>query len=360
MSRLLVGVNGFGRIGRLATRAAFERGEVGRFRAVVDMMPPESLAQVLRFDSNHGNFPGHVKTTEGAILVGKDYVFIDGAPNQFRPVDHTIAVMPGQKSPADLSWRKFKSEGDKLVVIESTGLFTDAAVARKHLEAGADWVIISAPATNPDFTVVVGVNDRALDFDRHVVVSNASCTTNCLAPVADVLQREFGIRNGRMVTIHSYTADQPLQDAPHRKEPRRSFAAGLSMVPTTTGAARAVGLVLPELVGKLDGYAMRVPTPNVSVVDLVLNLVKNATVKDINDALKRASEGIPKVLGYTEDDVASVVFAHDPRSSIVDAKMTTVADGNLAHVLAWYDNEWGFSNRLVDLIEKLARYVERS
>ena len=326
-----VGINGFGRIGRNIYRAAMNRSDI-EFVAVNDITDTKTLAHLLKYDSVLGRLHAQVQAVDGCIQVD----------------DKSFRVM-AQRDPAQLDWSSVEAE----IVIESTGLFTKADDARKHLRGTVKKVIISAPATGEDLTVVLGVNDSKYDPARHSVLSNASCTTNCLAPVAKVLHDNFGIAKGAMTTIHSYTNDQNVLDLPH-KDLRRARAAALNMIPTKTGAASAIGLVIPELKGKLDGYAMRVPTPNVSVVDLTALLEKDATAEQINEKLRAAAEGpLQGILGYTEDPVVSSYFMHDPHSSIVDASMTRVLGGNLVKVLAWYDNEWGFSCRVCDLIRLL-------
>src|ERR1700691_4075278 len=327
-----VGINGFGRIGRNIFRAAL--GDPGlEIVAVNDITDSKTLAYLLKYDSILGNLPNTVTHTDDSITV-------DGK---------TLRVFK-VKDPAQLDWASVGAE----IVIESTGLFTAGPDARKHIRGPVKKVIISAPATDPDFTVVLGVNDKNYDPAKHNVVSNASCTTNCLAPVAKVLQDTFGIVAGTMTTIHSYTNDQKLLDLPH-KDLRRARAAALSMIPTSTGAAKALHLVIPELKGKLDGYAMRVPTPNVSVVDLTVITEKPATVASVNEALKKAADGPMKgILEYVEDELVSVDFRGNPHSSIVDGPYTRVVGTNCIQVLAWYDNEWGYSSRCRDLIKFLA------
>ena len=327
-----IGINGFGRIGRLVFRAAMANPDVDIVH-VNDLFPAATLANMLKYDSVHGKYPGTVEAGDNALIV-----------------DGKTITISAERDPADLAW---DAKGVDYVV-ESTGFFVARDDAAKHLTAGAKWVIISAPAKGEDITVVLGVNDEKLDPATHKVISNASCTTNCLGPVAKVVKDNFGIVRGMMTTIHAYTNDQNIQDAPH-KDPRRSRAAACSMIPTTTGAAKAIGLVIPELVGKLDGYAMRVPTPNVSIVDVVFETEKETTIEEVNAALKAASDGpMNGYLGYTEDPVVSIDFNHDPASSTVDATMTNVLGGNMVKVLSWYDNEWGYSNRCVDLICKMA------
>ena len=323
-----IGINGFGRIGRIIMRAAQRMNADLDFVAVNDLTNAPTLAHLLQYDSVHGSFPGEVRVKGSAILVnGKE-----------------IQVM-AVKDPAQLPWKDLGVE----VVMECTGLFRDKAQAAKHLEAGAKKVIISAPAKDPDITIVIGVNHQEYDSNKHHIISNASCTTNCLAPVAKVLLDTFGIERGLMTTIHAYTNDQVILDFTH-KDLRRARAAALSMIPTTTGAAAAVSLVLPQLKGKLDGMAMRVPTPNVSVVDLVAEVKKETSVDAVNAALKKASAGELKgILGYTEEPLVSVDFNGNELSSIVDALSTTVIEGRMVKVLSWYDNEMGYSARMVDL-----------
>src|SRR5436190_1213278 len=333
MARVKVGINGFGRIGRNLFRAAYEAGSELEFVAVNDITDAQTLAHLLRYDSILGRFPGHVEAREHSILV-------DGAE---------ITVL-AERDPAALPWRDLGAE----VVIESTGLFSKREDAGKHLEAGASKVIISAPATDPDVTVALGVNfDDAYDPDQHHIISNASCTTNCLAPVAKVLHESVGIERGLMTTIHAYTADQRLQDMPH-KDLRRARAAAINLIPTTTGAARAVGLVLPELNGKLNGIAVRAPVATGSVVDLVCEVARETDAEEINAAMKEAAEGpLIGILAYTEDPIVSTDIVQDPHSSIFDGEQTMVIDGRLAKVVAWYDNEWGYSNRCVELAAKV-------
>jgi glyceraldehyde 3-phosphate dehydrogenase len=329
-----VGINGFGRIGRNVFRAANAAGADLEFVAVNDLTDPGTLANLLKYDSILGRFPGEV-TVEG------DTISVGGTP---------LKVL-SERDPAALPWGDLGVD----VVIESTGFFTARADAAKHLEAGAQKVIISAPAKEPDVTVALGVNfDEAYDPESHHVISNASCTTNCLAPLAKVLHEAFGIEQGLMTTIHAYTADQRLQDMPH-SDPRRSRAAALNLIPTTTGAAKAVGLVLPELNGKLNGFSMRAPVPVGSAVDLVFTTPDPLEVDQINAALKAAAEGpLQGILAYTEDPIVSTDIVGDPHSSIVDAGGTMViGDGRLAKTIAWYDNEWGYSNRCVELAGKV-------
>jgi len=334
-----VGINGFGRIGRNVFRAAMARGPEAaqeiEWVAVNDLTDSRTLAHLLKYDSILGPYPGAVQARESAIEV-------DG---------RELKVL-AERDPAALPWGELGVD----VVIESTGLFTARESAAKHLAQGASKVIISAPAADPDATVVLGVNfDEVYDRDAHDVISNASCTTNCLAPVAKVLNDTVGIRHGLMTTIHAYTADQRLQDLPH-KDLRRARAAAINMIPTTTGAAKAIGLVMPELKGKLDGYAMRVPTPNVSVVDLTAVMSKPVTAEGVNKALKEAAEGKLKgILAYTDDPVVSTDMMQNPNSSIVDGQLTKVIGDRLLKVVAWYDNEWGYSMRIIDLVEFLEK-----
>jgi glyceraldehyde 3-phosphate dehydrogenase len=328
-----VGINGFGRIGRNVVRAALHNPHV-EFVAANDLTDTKTIAHLLKYDSILGTLKEDVAVDGDGIKVGAKRI-------------HVFAI----KDPAEIDWSSLGAQ----VVVESTGRFTEAKDARKHLKGSVKKVIISAPAKDEDITIVLGVNDHAYDPAKHNIISNASCTTNCLGPVAKVLHESFGIEKGSMTTIHSYTNDQNVLDFPH-KDLRRARAAAINMIPTTTGAAKAIGLVLPELKGKLDGYAMRVPTPNVSVVDLVAVLAKTATTEEVNTALKKAAEGPLKgILAYTEDPVVSSDMMHNSNSSIVDAGLTKVLSGNLAKVVAWYDNEWGYSTRVVDLIEFLGK-----
>jgi glyceraldehyde 3-phosphate dehydrogenase len=328
---LKVGINGFGRIGRNIMRAALGRSDID-FVAVNDLTDAKTLAHLLKYDSVLGNIDAAVEARDGAIAVNGD---------EFK----VLAV----KDPAQLPWKDLGVD----VVFEGTGRFTKRDDAAKHLTAGAKKVIITAPATGPDVTVVLGVNEGAYDKNAHHIISNASCTTNCLAPVVKVLDETFGIGRGWMTTVHAYTNDQNLLDLPH-KDLRRARAAAMSIIPTTTGAAKAVGEVLPQLKGKLDGIAMRVPTPNVSVVDLVVTLNKKVTADDVNAAFKTAADGPLKgILQFCTDPLVSIDFRGNPHSSIVDAAYTKVMDGDFVKVLAWYDNEWGYSSRCVDLLGKL-------
>jgi glyceraldehyde 3-phosphate dehydrogenase len=327
-----VGINGFGRIGRNIFRAALGDSAI-EIVAVNDITDSKTSAYLLKHDSTLGNLSHAVTHTDDTIAVdGKSFKVFK------------------QRDPAAIDWASVGAE----IVVESTGLFTAGPEAKKHLRGPVKKVIISAPATDPDHTFVLGVNDKTYDPAKHNVVSNASCTTNCLAPVAKVMLENFGIVHGTMTTVHSYTNDQRLLDLPH-KDLRRARAAALSMIPTTTGAAKALHLVVPELKGKLDGFSLRVPTPNVSVVDLTVTTEKPATVESVNAAMRKASEGPMKgILGYSEDELVSIDFRGNPLSSIVDAGYTRVVGGNCVKVLAWYDNEWGYSCRCRDLIKMMA------
>jgi len=328
-----VGINGFGRIGRNVYRAALGDPSI-EFVAVNDLTDSKTLAHLLKYDSILGNLSNKVTHSDDAITV-------DGKSLKVFRV----------KDPAELDWASVGAQ----IVVESTGRFTAAPDARKHMRGPVKKVLISAPATDPDGTFVLGVNDNTYDASKHHVISNASCTTNCLAPVAKVINDAFKINVGTMTTIHSYTNDQNLLDLPH-KDLRRARAAALSMIPSSTGAAKALHLVIPELKGKLDGYAMRVPTPNVSVVDLTVFVEKATNPKEVNEALKKAAEGPMKgILEYTEEELVSVDFRKNPASSIVDAGYTRVVGNNCVKVLAWYDNEWGYSSRCVDMIKLLAK-----
>ena len=328
-----VGINGFGRIGRNLLRAALDDPGI-EFVAVNDITDPKTLAHLLKYDSVFGILAAQVAH-------GGDCITVNGK---------SIRVFK-TKDPADLDWSSLGVE----VVVESTGLFTKAEDAKKHLKGTVKKVIITAPAKGEDITIVLGVNERAYDPAKHHIISNASCTTNCLAPAAKVVHENFKILKGSMTTIHAYTNDQRILDLPH-KDLRRARAAALSMIPTTTGAAKAIGLVIPELKGKLDGYAMRVPTPDVSVVDLVSLVEKTTTAEEVNAALKKAAEGPMKgILQYVEEELVSKDFTGNPHSSMVDAGFTKVIDGNLVKVIAWYDNEWGYSCRVRDLIEYVAK-----
>jgi glyceraldehyde 3-phosphate dehydrogenase len=328
-----IGINGFGRIGRCVLRLAVDRPDM-EFIAVNDITDAKTLAHLLKYDSVHGNFTGQVEVKDDSMVVNGKSIKVIAKTN-----------------PNELPWKDIGVQ----VVIESTGRFTDKAGASKHLEAGAKKVIISAPAKNEDITIVMGVNDRNYDPAKHHIISNASCTTNCLAPVAKVLLENFGIKKGLMTTIHSYTNDQKILDLPH-KDLRRARAAALSMIPTTTGAARAISLVLPSLKGKLDGLAIRVPTPNVSLVDLVAELEKETTLEAVNGALKKASEtDLKGYLKFSEEELVSCDFNNSLFSSIVDGPLTSLIGGNLVKVLAWYDNEMGYSARIIDLIKLIGK-----
>ena len=327
-----IGINGFGRIGRCVLRMGIDNPEV-EFVAINDITDPKTLAHLLKYDSVHGILNQDIKATENGIQIG----------------NKELKVL-AMREPAELPWKDLGVD----IVIESTGLFRDRDSAAKHLSAGAKKVIISAPGKNPDITIVLGVNHDTYDPANHHILSNASCTTNCLAPAAKVLLENFGIKKGLMTTIHSYTNDQRILDLPH-KDLRRARAAALSMIPTTTGAASAVALVLPALKGKLDGLSIRVPTPNVSLVDLVATLEKDTTAEEVNAALKRASENTLKgILQFCEEPLVSCDFNGNRHSSIIDAANTTVIGGNMVKVLSWYDNEMGYSSRMVDLAVFLA------
>ncbi len=329
-----VGINGFGRIGRNVFRAAHEAGADIEWVGVNDLTDATTLAHLLKYDSVLGPFPGKVSESGGgAISVG----------------GKELRVL-AERDPAALPWGELGAE----VVIESTGLFTDRENAAKHLAAGARKVILSAPATDPDVTVALGVNfDEAYDREKHDVISNASCTTNCLAPVAKVLQDSIGIRHGLMSTIHAYTADQRLQDLPHQ-DLRRARAAAINLIPASTGAAKAIGLVLPELKGKLHGFAVRAPVPTGSLLDLTVEASRETSVEEVNGALKAAADGpLQGILEYTEDPIVSSDIVKNPHSAIVDAQLTAVMDGTMVKVVAWYDNEWGYSNRVVDVVQRV-------
>ncbi len=332
MSKVRVAINGFGRIGRLVLRAALESGRDDiEFVAVNDLAPAEQNAYLLEYDSVHGKLPMDVELDGDTIIVGNQKI-------------KCIA----ERDPAKLPWRDLNID----VVMECTGLFTAADKARVHLEAGAKRVLVSAPSAGADATIVYGVNQDTLK-PTDLIVSNASCTTNCLAPVAKVLDDKYGIISGWMTTVHAYTGDQQLLDKNH-KDFRRARAANLSMIPTSTGAAKAIGLVLPKLAGKLDGMAIRVPTPDVSVVELVVNLEKDATVDGINNAMKDAAS---RTFGYNDKPLVSIDFTHDAHSSIFDAGQTKVLGDRLVHVTAWYDNEWGFSNRMSDTAVAMGKLI---
>jgi glyceraldehyde 3-phosphate dehydrogenase len=328
-----IGINGFGRIGRCILRAGWKNPDL-EFVGINDLTDAATLAHLLKYDSVHGTLNAKVNALDDAIVVGNKKIRV-------------LSV----RDPAELPWKKLGAD----IVFECTGLFRDKAKAEAHRKAGAKKVIISAPAKGEDLTVVMGVNDDKYDPKKHHILSNASCTTNCLAPVAKVLNDTFGIEKGLMTTIHSYTNDQRILDLPH-KDLRRARAAAVSMIPTTTGAAKAVGLVLPELQGKLDGMSIRVPTPNVSVVDLVAVLKKGTTVEKVNQALKKAASGKMKgILFFCEEPLVSIDFNGNNHSSIVDASLTTVMDGNMVKVISWYDNETGFSHRMLDLTFLIAK-----
>jgi glyceraldehyde 3-phosphate dehydrogenase len=327
-----VGINGFGRIGRLAFRAARDRDVdiVG----LNDLTDAKTLAHLLKWDSVHGRYPGDVEAEDDAIVV-----------------DGNRIIVSAERDPARLPWKQLGAE----IVVESTGRFTKRDDAAKHLEAGAERVIISAPAGDPDVTIVLGVNSDQYDPAKHRIVSNASCTTNCLGPVAKVLHDEYGLEAGWMTTIHAYTNDQVILDFPH-SDLRRARSAGLSMIPTSTGAARAIGLVLPELKGKLDGFAMRVPTADVSVVDLAVRLSRDTDAGSINAAMRNASQGELKgILQVCDEPLVSIDFQGNPHSSILDSASTKVMEGTFAKVLSWYDNEWGYAGRVMDLAVMMGR-----
>ncbi len=329
-----VAINGFGRIGRQVLKAIMERhGEELEVVAINDLFSPEMNAHLLKYDSNYGRFPGTVEVKGSNIVVN----------------GHELKVFE-ERNPANLPWRELGID----IVVESTGVFRKREQAAMHLEAGAKRVIISAPATGPDLTIVLGVNQEMYDPSKHFVISNASCTTNCLAPVAKVVNDNFKVVKGLMTTVHSYTNDQRILDLPH-KDFRRARAAALNIIPTTTGAAKALALVIPELEGKFDGMAMRVPTGTVSIVDFVAVVEKETTAEEVNAALKAAAEGPMKgILGYCEEPLVSMDFKGDDRSSIVDALNTKVMGGNMVKVLSWYDNEWGYSCRVADLAAFMA------
>jgi glyceraldehyde 3-phosphate dehydrogenase len=323
-------INGFGRIGRNVLRSAKQAGNTDiDFVAVNDLTSPETLAHLLKYDSVHGRYPGSVEVSDDGLIVDGDEIKVFS-----------------ERDPAALPWSDLGVD----VVIESTGIFRDHAGASKHIEAGARKVIISAPGKNEDITIVLGVNQGNYDPANHHIISNASCTTNCLAPVVKVLSDEFGFRHGLMTTIHAYTNDQRILDLPH-SDLRRARAAAMSMIPTTTGAAKATGLVLPEVQGRIDGMAIRVPTADVSIVDLVAELEKDVTEDEVNAAFQAAADGpMAGVLGISHEPLVSIDYTSDPRSSTVDALSTAVMDGRMVKVLSWYDNEWGYSSRVVDLV----------
>jgi glyceraldehyde 3-phosphate dehydrogenase len=322
-------INGFGRIGRNVLRSAKQSGADVDFVAVNDLTDAATLAHLLKYDSVHGHYPGTVEVSDGGLVVDGDEIRVFS-----------------ERDPASLPWGDLGVD----IAVESTGIFRDHASASKHIQAGARKVIITAPAKKEDITIVLGVNQDSYDPENHHIISNASCTTNCLAPVVKVLTDEFGFRHGLMTTIHAYTNDQRILDLPH-DDLRRARAAAMSMIPTTTGAARATGLVLPEVDGRIDGMSIRVPTPDVSVVDLVAELDADVTVEGVNDAFRAAAEGPMKgILGVSDEPLVSIDYTGDPRSSVVDALSTAVMDGRMVKVLAWYDNEWGYSSRVVDLV----------
>ena len=329
-----IGINGFGRIGRNVFRASYQDPDI-EITAVNDITDAKTLAHLLKYDSVLGILDADIKFSEDAIIV-----------------NNKTTKLLSEKDPGNLPWKDM----GVTIVIESTGLFRKRQDALKHIEnGGAEKVIISAPATEPDITIVLGVNEEAYVPDNHHIISNASCTTNCLAPPVKILHQEFGIEKAFMTTIHAYTSDQRILDQPH-KDLRRARSAAVSQIPTTTGAAKAVGIVIPELKGKIDGIAIRIPTANVSLVDLVALLKKNVTTEEVNEAFKTASEGKLKgILQYTEEPLVSVDFMANPHSSIVDSLFTRITDNNLVKVLAWYDNEWGYSCRLKDLIKFISR-----
>jgi glyceraldehyde 3-phosphate dehydrogenase len=329
-----VGINGFGRIGRNVFRAAHERNADIEWVGVNDLVDSKTLAHLLKYDSVYGPYPGTVEHTDDAIIV-----------------DGNEVKVTAEKDPAALPWSDLGAD----VVIESTGLFTKREDAQKHLDAGAKKVIISAPATDPDVTVALGVNfDDAYDADQHHIISNASCTTNCLAPVAKVLHETFGIEKGLMTTIHAYTADQRLQDMPH-KDLRRARAAAINLIPASTGAAKAVGLVLPDLKGKLTGFAVRAPVPTGSVVDLTVLLARDTTKEEVNEAFKAQADtgAFEGILRFSDDPIVSSDIVKSTHSSIFDSPLTEVLDGNFVKVVSWYDNEWGYSNRCVELAQRV-------
>jgi glyceraldehyde 3-phosphate dehydrogenase len=343
-----VGINGFGRIGRLVFRALVEQGLLGKALDVVavnDLVPADNLAYLLQYDSTQGRFNGEVASKKSSAAAAEDdLLVVDG---------HTIRCLAVKEGPAALPWKDLGVE----YVIESTGLFTEAEKARGHIAAGAKKVIISAPAKGEDVTVVMGVNHEAYDPARHAIISNASCTTNCLAPVVHVLLKEgFGIEEGLMTTIHSYTATQKTVDGPSKKDWKGGRAAAVNIIPSTTGAAKAVGLAIPEVKGKLTGMSFRVPTPTVSVVDLTVRTVKETSYKDICAAMKRAGGSYLKgILAYTDDEVVSTDFVHDPHSSIFDAGSGIELNSRFFKLVSWYDNEWGYSHRCVDLLNYMVR-----
>ncbi len=332
MKKIRVAINGFGRIGRLVLRSALESGRKDiEFVAINDLMPIEENAYLLSRDSVHGKLNMDVKIDKDYLLVGKQKI-----------------KCLSERDPSKLPWKKLNID----VVMECTGIFTAADKARVHIDCGAKRVLVSAPSVGADKTIVFGVNEKTLTR-KDIIVSNASCTTNCLAPVLNVLDKKFGINNGWMTTVHSYTGDQQLLDRNH-KDFRRARAANLSIIPTSTGAAKAIGLVLPKLAGKMDGIALRVPTPDVSIVELMLNMKKKITPESVNRAMKSSES---EILGYTDEPLVSIDFTHDAHSSIFDASQTKVIDNNVLHVSAWYDNEWGFSNRMCDTAVAIGKLI---
>ena len=334
---LRVAINGFGRIGRNVLRSAKQSQQTGiDFVAINDLADADTLGHLFMYDSVHGRYPGSVAVTEQGLEVDGDVIRICS-----------------ERDPASLPWEDLGVD----IVIESTGFFVDRDSAAKHLEAGASKVIISAPGKNEDITIVLGGNHKAYDPNQHHVISNASCTTNCLAPVVKVLTEEFGFRHGLMTTVHAYTGDQRILDFPH-KDLRRARAAAMSMIPTTTGAARATGLVLPEVAGRIDGMAIRVPTADVSIVDLVAELERDTTEEEVNSAFRSAAAGeLQGILGVSEEPLVSIDYTGDPHSSIIDAVSTSVMDGRMVKVLSWYDNEWGYSSRVVDLVNFVGEHL---
>jgi glyceraldehyde 3-phosphate dehydrogenase len=333
-SKIRVGINGFGRIGRQVVRAAKQRGANIDIVAVNDLTDTKTLAHLFKYDSVHGRFDGEVTYDAESITIDGD----------------RIAIL-SEKDPAALPWKKLGVD----VVLESTGRFTKADDARKHIAGGATKVVISAPATGEDITLVLGVNSDKYDAAKHHIISNASCTTNCLAPMVKVVRDAFGFKHGAMVTIHSYTNDQNILDLPH-KDIRRARAAAISMIPTTTGAAKATALVIPEVKGLIDGIAIRVPTPNVSLTELTVEVEKGTTIAEVNAAFKKASEGALKgILHYTEEELVSVDYIGNPASCTLDSKSTNVIDGTMVKLSGWYDNEWGYSSRCVDLLELVGK-----
>jgi glyceraldehyde 3-phosphate dehydrogenase len=342
-----IGINGFGRIGRLVFRAICDQGLLGKeidVVAVNDLVPADNLAYLVKYDSTQGRYPGEVRSGKSSPSVEEDdQLIVDG---------HVIKTLFIKEGPTALPWKELGVD----VVIESTGLFTDAAKARGHITAGAKKVIISAPGKDEDITVVMGVNHEKIDVAQHHIISNASCTTNCLAPIVHVLLKEgFGVSEGLMTTVHSYTATQKTVDGPSRKDWKGGRSAAINIIPSGTGAAKAVGLVIPEVKGKLTGMSFRVPTPTVSVVDLTVKTVKDTSYAEISAAMKRASETYLKdILAWTEDEVVSSDFIHDTHSSIFDAGSGIELNKNFFKLVSWYDNEWGYSNRCVDLVKYLA------